>query len=182
MRYLAGYLLTFAGLGWVVLCLTYAGRFPATPFWVFLCAALAGAVPLMVIGGRLGHRGTLPAGAGAEEKRAEYRKDTFRVAVVLGWLFAWGFLGALPVVVIGAGWLPRNPNAVAVWFGAVAVGSGVTARLLYPALERRALAWWSGGATGPAGPPAPRRSPVNGPVARRVLPRTRPTDPGTRVE
>lgn len=174
MRRLAGYLLTFAGLGWVVLCLWASMRFPAAPFWVFLCAAFAGAVPLMVIGGRLGQRSTLSTGA----QRAEYYRDMFRLAVRLGWLFAWGALAAAPVFVAGVGWLPWNPNAMVAWYVAVLFGSAVTARWYYPALERRALAWRSGD-PGPAPqPPAPRQPPLAGPVAQKVLPRTRPTDPG----
>jgi hypothetical protein len=115
MKTLIGYTLQFTALGLVVLSLFAAGQFPTTPFWVFVLLAVGAGAPLLAVGGRLVHRGRFRKDIDIDVVIKDYRRETFRMAVFLGYIWGWGLLVAAPVFVMGTGLVEWNVRFLQGW-------------------------------------------------------------------
>jgi hypothetical protein len=138
---LLGHGLVFLGLAIVVAGLFVSGYFPGVPFWQFVVASMAIAVPLMLVGGRIDARGRgLVRNVEPATAAREYRQSVAVTAAYLGFLWILGLLAAAPVFgravglevsdAVFAAWL-------AVWVLVFCGGRPWVTRPLWRAIERR---------------------------------------------
>lgn len=139
---LAGYALTFLGLGSTVAAMHLATNYPTVPFWVFALASVAFGAPLMIAGGRINSRGKgrLMGWSPAETDR-EYQREMIWMAARIGFALLIASLALIPLVVRASGMAHPSSTFFSVWMtGWVLVfcaGRQWTTRPLWEAIARR---------------------------------------------
>lgn len=138
MKIVLGYGLQFLGLGLVVLAMFTATQNPVRPLWHFLLLGVLAGAPPIVWGARLLHQGR---GTGASYDRA-----TLQMAILLVFALGCGSLVALPVWIMGLGWLPWDVRIMQGWLVAFILALALThrwlRRWLFDSLEPRLWARW----------------------------------------
>lgn len=113
---LAGYALTFLGLGAAAVVIAIAGNQPTIPFWAFVLGAMVIGAPLMIAGGRINSRGRMRVlDQTPEQASREYQQGTRILAVYIGILLLQGFIVALPLFLRAAGFVLVSDPALTWW-------------------------------------------------------------------
>lgn len=142
---LAGYALTFLGLGVVVAALAVSGSYPTVPLWMFLLGAVAIAAPMMIAGGRINSRGRgLVLDQSPEQADREYREGNLLLFLYVVFLMLHGLVVAAPVFARATGLVYPSDTFIKVWIYSsmltLCAGRYWITRPLWSAIARRVQA------------------------------------------
>jgi hypothetical protein len=113
---LAGFALTFLGLGAALAVIFASSTYPTIPFWAFAVGAVVVAAPLMIAGGRINKRGRgLVLDMSPEEADREYQTGNLLLFVYIVFLMMHGFIVAAPLFVRATGLVYPSDTFVKVW-------------------------------------------------------------------